>query len=189
MGSNINIGLVYSDSSNIEDRIKKLLDLLKERNSQIEFVKYCEDADGDNWTELNNPLINDIMLGEISMSYYGQIQLCFDLFQYARLSAEIKIDKHEDYWGLLLSLDEETLLPNYSMQTLEKATNSIIDFIEEIYPILKFDYAICDHEAEIELSPNEFKPENYSLSFLPDLSKASLSIRKSNWHINGLTER
>ncbi|MFF2158113.1 Imm64 family immunity protein [Paenibacillus chitinolyticus] len=54
---------------------------------------------------------------------------------------------------------------------------------------MQFNYAFCDHEAQIEFSPREFKPERYSLSFWPDLSNGELKIAKSSWHINGLTER
>ncbi|WP_254634950.1 Imm64 family immunity protein [Paenibacillus sp. GbtcB18] len=54
---------------------------------------------------------------------------------------------------------------------------------------MPFDYAFCDHEAQIEFSPREFKPERYSRSFWPDLSNGELKIAKSSWHINGLTER
>ncbi|MFE6796500.1 Imm64 family immunity protein [Paenibacillus chitinolyticus] len=69
------------------------------------------------------------------------------------------------------------------------ATETLIKLVAQIYPALQFGYAFCDHEAQIELSPREFKPERYSLSFWPDLSNGELKVTKSSWHINGLTER
>ncbi|MCY9591358.1 Imm64 family immunity protein [Paenibacillus chitinolyticus] len=112
-----------------------------------------------------------------------------DLVPYKDLNVEIEIEKCEEYSGFLVSFRESEVLPDYSEESLETATETIVKLVAEIYPTLQFDYAFCDLEAQIEFSPREFKPERYSLSFWPDLSNGELKVTKSSWHINGLTER
>lgn len=187
MGSNINIGLVYNGIIGIE--LESLLNIFTANHGYIEQVKYCEDMEGENWVELDKPNLDSTLLEKLTNSYFGQMQLSVDLFQIKNLQVGIRIEICEEYSGLLLSFKENQIFPDYSIKELEVMTDKIIDFVIEIFPVLNFTYAICDHEAEIEFSPNEFKPEKYSLSFTPDVSAGTLNVRKSGWHINGLSER
>ncbi|SDG59688.1 Immunity protein 64 [Fontibacillus panacisegetis] len=189
MGSTINIGLVYNDSKAIGKILEKLLGLVVENNGHFQSVKFCEDYDGESWIELDYPNMDTTFIDKMTKSYFVQIQSCLDLFQIEQLKTDIRIEKYDEFFGLLLLFNEDEILPNYSIESLEKITNSIINFIVEVHPVLNFDYAFCDHEAEIEYSPKEFKPEKYSLSFLPNLTNGVLGVRKSSWEINGLTER
>lgn len=166
-----------------------MLELFVENNGHFRSVKFCEDNDGESWIELDYPNMDTTFIKKMAKSYYVQIQSCIDLFQMEQLKIEIRIEKYDEFFGLLLLFNEDEILPNYSIESLEKITNTIINFILEVHPVLKFDYAFCDHEAEVEYSPKEFKPEKYSLSFLPNLTNGVLGVRKSSWHINGLTER
>lgn len=189
MGSNINVGLVYDSSRAIGTHLENLIELLNENRGHIVYVKFCEDSDGERWIQQNSPNIDTTILEKLTQSYYGQINLLIDLFQLKDLNVEIKIEKSEEFFGLLLSFREDDILSDYLKESLDTITDRILKFVAEIYPILQFDYAFCDHEAEIEFSPKEFNAERYSLSFLPDLSTGKLNVLKSNWHINGLTER
>ncbi len=189
MGSSINVGLVYGSSKVTETHLKKLIELLKGNQGHIEYVRFSEDIDGEEWIQHDFPTTDTTIFEKLTLSHYGQIHLLVDLFQLKGLNVEIKIEKCEGYFGFLLCFKEHEILPDYSEDLLDRITNSILMFVAEIYPILKFDYAFCDHEAEIESSPKEFNPQRYSLSFLPDLSTGKLNVRQSSWHINGLTER
>lgn len=189
MGSNINVGLVYDSSRAIGTHLENLIELLNGNHGQIVYVKFCEDTDGEGWIQQDSPTIDTTILEKLTLSYYGQIHMHLDLFQLKGLNVEIKIEKSEVFFGFLLSFRENEILPNYLKESLDTITDRIHKFVAEIYPILQFDYAFCDHEAEIEFSPKEFNAERYSLSFLPDLSTGKLNVLKSNWHINGLTER
>ncbi|MEY9092573.1 Imm64 family immunity protein [Paenibacillus sp. RC84] len=189
MGSYINVGLVYSSSEASATRLKKLIELLTENEGRIENVKFCEDVDGERWIQYDFPHIDPAILEKLTRSYYGHIYLFADLVPFKGLNVEIEIEKCEGYSGFLVSFRESEMLPDYSADSLETATETLVKLVAQLYPALQFDYAFCDLEAQIEFSPREFKPERYSLSFWPDISNRELKVTKSNWHINGLTER
>ncbi|WP_405079901.1 Imm64 family immunity protein [Paenibacillus chitinolyticus] len=189
MGSYINVGLVYSSTEANEAHLKKLIELLIENEGRIENVKFCEDVDGERWVQYDFPHNDPAIFEKLTRSYYGHIDLFADLVPFKGLNVEIEIEKCEGYSGFLVSFRESEMLPDYSEESLETATETVVKLVAEIYPALQFDYAFCDLEAHIEFSPREFKPERYSLAFWPDLSNGELKVTRSSWHINGLTER
>lgn len=164
-----------------------LLNSLQKYKCIILRLTYSEDIDGEKWVEMDNPDIDSEAIGRLSDYYFGEIQVKINAFEKIELSTSIKVEKSEDYFGILLSFQENILLPSYNLEIIEAVTNQITEFVKTIYEDTKFSYAFCDHEAEFQYSTTDFKPEKYSISYLPE--DGTLRVIKSNWHINGLTER
>lgn len=184
MGGLINVGLGYNcGSRSISSELLLLHNGLQKYECLISRLTYSEEIDGESWIEIDNPET----LGELSDYYYVEIQVKINAFERTELSTLIKIEKFEDYFGFLLSFQEDVLLPSYNLEIIDTVTNQITELVNTIYKVTKFNYAFCDHEAEFQFSPAEFKPEKYSISYLP--ADGTLRVEKSNWHINGLTER
>jgi hypothetical protein len=190
LGSTINIGLVYSSPEDlISTNLYKLIQYLNSYNSCLINAKYSEDLDGESWIEIENPVFNETLVEKLTNNFYSELQMNVTLFQLPELTLNLHVIIEKGYFGFLLAIEEHELLSDYEEDTLEEITSEIIEFLAKGYELLKFRYAFCDHEAEIEFSPSNFKPESYALSLIPDDSDSTLNVKKGKWHINGLTER
>ncbi|MDF2699927.1 MAG: hypothetical protein K0Q49_1483 [Haloplasmataceae bacterium] len=185
MGSYISLGFVFQNDKEIKDSLKQLLKLLNNKNSPI-IYKVCFDLSEDNWLERKinyNDIIEDDF-NNLTNYFYSNIKLNASFLGFDLL-LNITIYKDEDFYGFLIDLFEDYFKISYL--DLE---DSLINFVNDIYSKLKFDYAFGEHDGEIEFSPNEIIQQNvnYCLLFLKD-NKDSLQILKGDHLLDGLTTR
>jgi hypothetical protein len=89
----------------------------------------------------------------------------------------------------LIDFDDLIIYGKTSLAEFEKV---VANLLVHIYEASKYDYAFCDHEAEIEFPPSEFmskEQEIYSMVALPDRDGGAPHLKRSSWHIDGLTPR
>ncbi|MDD3172673.1 MAG: Imm64 family immunity protein [Herbinix sp.] len=196
MGSYITIGFIYNKFSmnNIKNQMERVVEYIVSSVGIIKKAKVSKDMDGEEWIEydsINNSQI-DTLFTSLAEHYYGQIEMETNLFDLKNLTIIMRVVKEEndDYFGLLLDVDENAFITN----TVNVYTEKILNLITEFYNYSVYDYAFCDNEAEIKYSPKEFinlKESVYSLAILPVCNDISNKLRviKSKWNIDGLTSR
>jgi hypothetical protein len=198
MGSYITTGLVFSgsDVDVIKSKLKVLIMYLAGGSGCYKFVKASKDADGNDWVELKFEELNDIQEGYrfASEGYFGQIDLTTRLFKSDEISASIRVEKESDYFGLLVDIAEDDLLKSNESEVLNAADELMTKVMCELHNVLKYDYAFCDNEAELQFSPNEFQSLNedvYSITVMTSNSELEniANVFKSHWYLNGLTSR
>lgn len=194
MGSYISIGFVYEKKKKekIAECLEKLIDFINLKNENIERIKYCEDDFGEIEYEVN---LKDIIyhknevLKKIVEYYYGEIEFYVNIFGIEKLKMVLKIEKEEEFYGIVLEVEESDIISQYTVDNINSITEKIIDFMVNIYPYLNYDYVVCDNELELKYSPKimrNMKELKYSILVIYD---SKLKIIKSNWNIDGLTER
>jgi len=197
MGSYIGIGLVYNiDLQNrIELELKNIANYLVSHEGRITNFKYSKDEEGIEWVEksfISNLEIERIY-NKISNNYFGEIEVEVSILSIEKLKIRIAVRKVDNYYfGILLDILEEELIGVGSKKKLNTITNNIVLLLEELYVVSNYDYAFCDNEAEIQYSPHEFQSLNkkvYSIVALPIREEKKVRIEKSNWNIDGLTDR
>lgn len=197
MGSYIGIGLVYNNTDiELEKELRNVVNYLISQNGSIKSIKFSKDEDGNEWVEEipGNNLDKENFYSLLANGYFGQLQVKCNILSIQNLNIDIRIEKSDkNYFGLLLDIDEHELIGARSGENIYRTTEKIIGFLNDLYKISVFGYALCDNEAEIQYSPLEFQSLNekvYSIVALPDIEdKKKLNIIKSNWHIDGLTTR
>jgi|LSQX01.3.fsa_nt_gb hypothetical protein len=195
MGSYIGIGLVYDDipGDRLERELRNIVNYLVSYDGSINSIKFSKDEDGNEWVEdsLNNKSVEDFY-SSLCNGYFGQLHMICNILGIQKLNVCIRVEKTKNYFGLLLDISEEELIGVSSSENINRITDKIIVFLNELYEVSVFEYALCDNEAEIQYSPTEFQSlseEVYSIVVLPDEDKKNLKIIKSSWHIDGLTTR
>lgn len=136
----------------------------------------------------------NILLNKFLFSFDFQLFISCNLFVRRNHNCVIKVEHCRDYFGFLLEFDERGLIKVHNTETLNKLTQSIVDFISILFLYSKFDYAFCHHESEIKYSPECIKiidEEFYSLLIVPKLDRGEekLQIFLSSWHIDEHTTR
>jgi hypothetical protein len=195
MGSYIGVGLIYNGISGdrVEKELKNVVNCLISHDGKINKVKFSKDWDGNEWVEdiLDNKCINDFY-SSLCNGYFGELHIICNILNVHKLNVCLRVKKEKKYFGLLLDIDEEELIGVHSSENIDKITDKVIEFLNELYKTSVFEYAICDNEVEIQYSPEEFQSISeavYSIAALPEKNRKSLKIIKSSWHIDGLTIR
>lgn len=195
MGSYIGIGLVYNDiqGDRLEKELKNVINYLISHDGNINSIKYSKDDDGNEWVEdsLDNKCVDDFY-SSLCNGYFGELHIFSNILNVQKLNVYLRVEKAKKYFGLLLDISEEELIGVNSSENINRITDKIIEFLNELYKSSVFEYAICDNEVEIQYSPEEFKSISeavYSIVALPEKNRESLKIIKSSWHIDGLTTR
>ncbi len=194
MGSYIGIGLVYNGTGDrLERELRNVVNYIISHDGSINSFKFSKDEEGNEWEEdsLDNKGVNNFY-SSLCNGYFGQLHMICNILSIQKLNVCIRVEKAKNYFGLLLDIGEEELIGIGSSKIINKITDKIIEFLNELYEVSAFEYAICDNEAEIQYSPIEFQAlseEVYSIVALPVEDKENLKIIKSSWHIDGLTTR
>lgn len=206
MGAFIGIGLTYgieiglSVGPNLETRnklsqeLKNLIDCFLASNGYINYVKYSEDIDGELWKEFKSSdnLIPDSVYNFISSGFYGEISITSNILTLDNIECFIRVEKEVNYFGFLLDFKEEDILKNWSKTENDKTAKLLIDTAIGVYSSTKYDYAFCDFEAQFAYSPDAFvkiEKDIYSIVIFPRKCGSFFEIIKSNWNIDGHTER
>ncbi|ODM24753.1 hypothetical protein A7W90_00130 [Clostridium sp. Bc-iso-3] len=200
MGSNISIGFVYTGiaQEQIKNELNNIFSYLLSHNTRMVKMKVSKDIDGEEWIEYDmlDTHKKDDVISLLAEYYFGQIEVYSNLIGCNNLKLIIRIEKEpdKDYFGFLLDISEAQLLKNNSIDEIKKVTDNIVSFMTDIYGYSGYDYAICDNEAEIEYSPEEYmniQDDIYSISIIPNRNNESteFNIIKSSWNIDGLTSR
>lgn len=87
LGGNVSIGLVYSNKkdNSLTSNHRKIIEcLISNYKRKINSVKYCNDADGEDWVELNNISYSQIEFIEILVKRH-----------YATLASSIELSNRE----------------------------------------------------------------------------------------------
>lgn len=181
----LSVGLVYDDTKNITTELQKLIAYFSSLDSEVISFKVSEDSDGERWLEnLEGNLDFDL----ITNRYYGEIVMRLKSFHnITNRSMTISIHKEEAFFGYLLMFDLTQLENQCSLKTLNKL---MTELAKGIYTKTKYNYAFCDHDAEIEYEPAAYKEwsSNYSLVIIPR-DDEQFEIVKNAWNIDGITER
>ena len=190
MGSRISIGLVY-ECNNMIESLEKLIKLLISDNGYIKGFKVSKDEEGNKWIENfdTTTSISDEVYSCLTLGFYGQINLVSDIINLKHKDIVLNIERHSDYYGFLIDIEESSLIDEDSI--IDIAT-SIINLISDNFMNLRYDYAFCDNEAEIEYSLQEILSNNndiYCLLFIPNFVENKIEVKKSNWLLDGLTKR
>ena len=192
MGSYISVGLVYLDTIVNED----VLFLIKELQCVCDMiaVSYPKDDLYERWEEKTfqgmNGFVDAFMLLDAKKMSSGKMYCKIKDNNYNVL---VKIREENDKCkGFLFEIPEEELLRNgCTTKNLEKVTNEIAKNIIQLWNKMRFSYAFCDSEADIESTLYQFdEDENpkYSLLLLKD-KQAQPVIKLSSWCIDGITPR
>lgn len=199
MGSFISIGFVYNNwqMEKIVIELENLTKYLITNNGSILNIKYSKDVDGEKWIEYDHigNILEENIFESIAMGFYGQIELNCNMFDLNNLKVTIRLQKEESgYFGFLFDISEDDLIKKNTLEELNSITEKVIDYIVDMHNIISYEYAFCDHEGEIQYSPEEFRKideQTYSVVILPmyENEENTFNIIKSSWHIDGLTER
>lgn len=192
MGSKITIGYVFG----IENKkvmalyLEELVNILSEEGLIIDF-KFSLDDEGNEWKEcvVKKNKMESSAYELLTKYYYGTVKLISNIVNLRSKEIAVTVEQTSEYFGFLIDLDEEDLNQDFNLEEIE---SSIINFVAKSYGLLKFDYAFCDHEAEIEYSPKEItkvEEEIYSLLFIPSVMKDEVEVKRSSWYLDGLTRR
>ncbi|NPE31263.1 hypothetical protein HNV12_25560 [Methanococcoides sp. SA1] len=204
----ISIGLTYSkplspelNSSQytniiIQLELQNLMEYFLATNGIIKNIKYSEDIDGESWKEIKDPNISTIeqYYEAISSGFYGEITIGSDILKIGNLDCVLRLKKQDDFFGFLLDFKEEYILKckNYSKEEIDFMTKKLIELMIRCYSYTKYDYAFCDQEAQFSYSPETFrklKEDVYSVVVTPNCDGSAFDIIKSDWNIDGHTER
>lgn len=198
MGSYITTGLVFSgsDVSIIKRKLKDLIIFLSGRSECYKSVKASKDIDGNDWIEFKSDELADIQEAYrfASEGYMGQIDLQTSLITSNEIHVSVRVEKEEDYFGILVDVAEDDFLKSNDLIVLNAADDLMIKFMSELYVVLEYKYAFCDNEAELQFSPNDIQclaKEMYSILIIPRNSELNsvTNVFRSNWYLNGLTSR
>ena len=161
MGSYITTGFVFNgtDVNIVNRKLKAIIMYLSNGSERYKFVKASKDTDGNNWLKLEFEELTDIQEGYrlASKGFFGQIDLVTGLFTSNEIFVSVRVEKEADYFGLLVDIAEKDLIKSNDYAVLNAADDLMINFMSELYKVLKYNYAFCDNEAELQFSPNEFK--------------------------------
>ncbi|MGG1312691.1 Imm64 family immunity protein [Cohnella laeviribosi] len=187
MSSTVNIGFIYDNKIEFfSEKLYKIINYFISDNGKIKSMKYATNEEGANWIEQINGVYELDSLVPLITNYYGEVVIdSGSLFSNVK-KIYMNLEKNEDYLGVIISLQENEIIPDYSVEVLENASEFVISIVKEIYQITSFRYAFCDHEAEI-IFPLDM--DKYSLVFIPNSNDKDITVKKNKWYINGLTER
>lgn len=193
-GGFINIYLVYEKDLLIE---KELLTLISSINNKYPIIlKYSEDELGENWinkkveyNQLKELLIN------LNDYYYLEIDIKNSFFNIEVDNYSINLFKNKEYNALRISIPSDKLFDNKDKQRDPIVlSDEIIKIMTNIYKNIKYSYAVCGHEIEVDYSLSEFKKqieagywEYNSICILPDINK--LKIYKGQYGIDGISNQ
>lgn len=194
MGSYINIGLVYSNNIfNINDDIFYIARYLFRFSNKI-VINFPKDNFLEEWIETEyieeNGFIEAWKILNTKMFSTGKVYYKVADKEYSII---ISIKWKEKVWkGILFEIpEEELLLGDYSYNNLENITAKIINEVILLRNNMRFDYAFCDNEVDIEYSFSEIQEMEknvYSVLIKTDVFKEPI-VELSTWCIDGLTTR
>ncbi|WP_407282185.1 Imm64 family immunity protein [Methanolobus sp. WCC1] len=207
MGARISIGLtygignlktlVYDDATveKLQQELKNIIEYFLDSNGTIKVAKYSENADGENWKEINlDSLFFSLEnLKDFSSGYYGEILLNSEIIKGKKLDYTIRTVKETNFFGFLLDIEEADIFKStsYPDEEIDSITEKLITTMCRIYSHSKYDYAFCDLEAQFYYPLEIFKHSDgyiYSVTIIPN-SDSNLTVIKSDWHIDGHNAR
>lgn len=198
MGSYITTGFVFSgaDVNIIKKKLTDIIMHLSDKSESYKSVKASKDIDGNDWIEFKFEELADIQEAYrfASEGYFGQINLVTSLFTRDEILVSVIVEKEADYFGILVDIAEDDFLKSNDPAVLNAADDLMIKFMNELYEVLKYNYAFCDNEAELLFLLDENQSLNedmYSILVIPSNSglNSITNVFRSNWYLNGLTSR
>jgi len=191
MGSYISVGFVFrNDKLNLKEKMLKVLtDRLLLNDYSVLMYKTNTDTDGNECIE-KKVLYRDMQVSdyEILTKYdFGSILLMCDFLGVINQMVNLTFYKEKTHFGFLIEIFED---PFKKKLSYEKREDLLINYIRSCYHEVPFDYAICENEGEIEVSPDEIEDEelSYSILMLPDKENGFI-IKKGEYLIDGETKR
>lgn len=193
MSGKISVGVVYEKSKSITEHLNKVLTFLENDGGMSKKAKFSVDEDGKTWTRIAGEELNDLnIINSLVKGFNGEVLLdYFAVTGHEAIELTLRIINEDMYFGFIMDFEEAVVIPRYSLHGFERM---IVQILRNMYNVSRYDYAFCDHEAEIEYSPSEFcklKEDVYSLYVLPvKLGESqNLLVNESSWAIDGLTLR
>ncbi|OBY76464.1 hypothetical protein BBG47_26980 [Paenibacillus sp. KS1] len=189
MGASINVGLIYCNELDVfSKRLYSIMDFLVSSQGEILSMKYALDEDALNWVETGTcRSVDSNLINELLQNYFAEISINTGSLFVNSKNICISVEKNEGHHsGVIISFQESEIIVDYSIEELDSATDFMVDFIKQVYQIAPFDFAFCDHEAEIIYPLNGVE---YSIMIYPTSVASDILVEKSNWHLNGLTKR
>ena len=186
MSGFVNVGFIYNiDISPPSEVLTKVIQKLLPENEVSVTIKYAIDEEGEEWIEKETSQIDESSIQEIISGYYGELSVRNASLLATNHDITITFENTDEYFGILISIEEESLIPKYDIRDLQRASTLLTSFAKQIFQEVNFAYAFTDHEAEILYPLDEKK---YSIVFVPD-EHSQLKVIENAWHINGLTMR
>lgn len=188
LGSKISVGLVYE----IEELgskvaiLNSIINSLDDSNG-VHSYKYCKDVFGEEWIQSDNTvnMTNEILVSIVS-NYFAELTMNTSQFLGDSQSIVIRVENYDVYFGILIDLEESSVQKaGYDM-----VESRIIQYLSKEFNNYKYDYAFCENEGEIELSPDEVtssKEELFSVLMKPE--GETVKVYKSSWKLDGVSER
>lgn len=193
MGSYISIGMVYSENVN---ELHKDIEYLIKNNLQLSneiIVNYPLDESCEKWESKN-----------FEGDEFTDAFLILETFRYSTGKLRFKINgnivniivsirrNNRNIQGILFEVPEEDLMKNdYSLKNLNSVTDKIVNILINLLSKIKFDYAFCDNEVDIEYSLDEIEQKKepvYSVIIKRNTLNEPI-IQLSSWNIDGITSR
>lgn len=191
MSSFLSIGFVFEKNQNIEEIFSEFLSYII-TDGELQTISYSIDDEGNEWHKETIKLcsINKIVSLMIN-NFFGKINVkTIHLFKKVT-NIDISIFKFsQGDFGFLIEIDIKQLFEVGNKKELESYSSIIINFCKLCFDKIKYRYAFCDHEANIEYTWDEFNKINkniYSISVIPQNEKFIVNL--ADWEIDGLSHR
>lgn len=197
-GGNITLGLVFDGSTHtlLQATNSLLNHLLQQYGLQATDFKASLDCDGEEWVEgqVADQPVDQAILTTLVQGHYASLHMKGSLFGLESVEFVVRLEKEDTFFGILIDFALQDLLPDHNSETLTTFESKLADYLVDLFPSTKYDYAFCDHEAELAYHPDDFQNQQehvYSIiirrSSTPGASP--LLVGKSDWHIDGMTPR
>lgn len=191
MGNYISMGFVFrNDKLNLKEKmLKTLIESLTLSDYSVLIYKICTDMDGKDYIE-KKVLYKDITDKDykVMTNYdYGNVLLMCPFLGISNQMINITFYKKNRHFGFLMDLFNDIFRKKMAY---DKQEGLLINFIKGCYQEIPFDYAICENEGEIMVSPDEIDGDDfdYSILILPNKEKGFI-IKKGEYLIDGKTKR
>lgn len=202
MSNFLGIGFVYNYEKkySVKYILKDMIKLLVKYDGYVKNIKYSNDKKGSKWVEVSDNILIDSKnydkyIEGLVKGYFGEILVYCKFLSRKDVPVYIRLHKENDFFEILLDIEEKNVV-DADKNVIHK-TDEIIMFINEVYKQTLFEYSFCDNNCSVEYSLNELNELNklnelrgsvYSLVCVPQ-NDNKLKIIKSNWEIDGITER
>ena len=187
MGSCFGIGFVYStDRAPFIQKAEAILDSLLANGGSIVSCKYCVDEEGSQWEVADKT--NRVQLIHLLLdNYFGEIAIKSHAFMRPGIAVSYQIKKlNADHYGILLEISEAA----FQNDSVARITEIIVHYMLEVFTASKYDYAVCDSEADLPDGASISLPDalnTYSIVVYPCCDCSGLVTAKNRWSIDGLT--
>lgn len=191
MSSSISIGFVFEKQQNPTLLFSKFLGCLI-TNGEFQKISYSLDENGSSWHEETIKTQSTYEVATLMVKhFFGKATIKAKILNNKNIHFDTSIFKFsKNDFAFLIEIDIDQLFQVGNKKELENCSSMIIKFCEEIFDIVQYRYAFCDHEANIEYTWSEFSEMNeniYSISIIPQSEKFKISL--ASWEIDGLTNR